>query len=165
MRGFPTFVVGGFFGIAVGFAIGIFVYPYIFLADVVASEEVVGVETKQIIAAGAFIHANPSDPIHYGSGAVTVYDDTVRLEQDFEVGPGPKYHVYLVPSGDVTSSSVVQNSMFIDLGRLRAFKGSQNFPVPGGVDLRDYGTVVIWCEQFDVLISPAKLDFRETSSG
>lgn len=165
MRGFPTFVVGGFFDIAVGFAIGIFVYPYIFLADVVASEEVVGVETKQIIATGAFIHANPSDPIHYGSGAVTVYDDTVRLEQDFEVGPGPKYHVYLVPSGDVTSSSVVQNSMFVDLGRLRAFKGSQNFPVPGGVDLRDYGTVVIWCEQFDVLISPAKLDFRETSSG
>ena len=165
MRGFLTFVVGGLFGIAVGFAIGIFVYPYIFLADVVASEEVVGAETKQIIAAGAFIHANPSDPIHYGSGAVTVYDDTVRLEQDFEVGPGPKYHVYLVPSDDVTSSSVVQNSMFVDLGRLRAFKGSQNFPVPGGVDLHDYGSVVIWCEQFDVLISPAKLDFRETSPG
>ncbi len=116
MRGFLTFVVGGFFGSAVGFAIGIFVYPYIFLADVVASEEVVGAETKQIIAAGAFIHVNPSDPIHYGSGAVTVYDDTVRLEQDFEVGPGPKYHVYLVPSDDVTSSSVVQTACSSILG-------------------------------------------------
>ncbi len=165
MRNFLAFVAGGLFGIAFGFAAGIFVYPYIFLADIVASEEVVGAETRQIIAAGAFIHANPSDPIHYGSGAVTVYDDTVRLEQDFEVGPGPKFHVYLVPSADVTSSSVVQNSMFVDLGRLRAFKGSQNFPIPVGLDLHDFGSVVIWCEQFDVLISPAKLDFLETSSG
>ena len=50
--------------------------------------------------------------------------------------------------------------MFVDLGRLRAFKGSQNYPVPGGLTIEDYGSVVIWCEQFGVLISPAMLEFR-----
>jgi hypothetical protein len=42
-------------------------------------------------------------------------------------------------------------------GRLRAFKGSQNYPIPAGVDLAGYGSVVIWCERFGVLISPATL--------
>ena len=98
---------------------------------------------------------------HYGSGSVTVYDDTVYLESSFEVGPGPTYHVYLVPGDEVTTSSAVETSMFVDLGRLRAFKGSQNYRVPGGVDLPSYGSVVIWCEQFGVLISPAKLSFGD----
>ena len=50
--------------------------------------------------------------------------------------------------------------MYVDLGRLRAFKGSQVFPIPAGVALKDYPNVVIWCAQFNVLISPAKLKFQ-----
>lgn len=156
-----TFLIGGVLGVAGGFALGIFVYPYIFLADIVATEKVEEAETKQVVATGSFVHADPSDPVHYGKGSVTVYSDTVHLKSDFEVGPGPKYHVYLVPSGNVTSSSDVKNSMFVDLGRLRAFKGSQNYPVSQGVKLSDYGSVVIWCEYFGVLISPATLEFRQ----
>ncbi len=154
-----AFLGGAFVGAAVGFAVGIFVYPYIFLADIVATEEVAQAETKRTVATGAFIHADPSDPIHYGSGGLTLYEDLLHLESDFEVGPGPKFHVYLVPGNEVTSAADVADRMFVDLGRLKAFKGSQNFPVPAGVTLTDYGSVVIWCEQFGVLISPAKLDF------
>ena len=47
--------------------------------------------------------------------------------------------------------------MYVDLGRLRAFKGSQNYKVPKGLALDKFKHVVIWCEQFGVLISPAKL--------
>jgi hypothetical protein len=47
--------------------------------------------------------------------------------------------------------------MFVDLGRLRAFKGSQNYPIPAGLDAKSFRSVVIWCEQFGVLISPATL--------
>jgi hypothetical protein len=157
MRAFLVFAIGGLIGAFVGFAVGIFVYPYIFLADIVAAEPVDA--SKRAIARGAFIHANPSDPIHYGKGGVTVYEDLVRLESDFEVGPGPKFHVYLVPEKTVTSQTDVARTMFIDLGRLKAFKGSQNYPVPEGVNLASYGSVVIWCEQFSVLISPAQLQF------
>ncbi|MNC93425.1 Electron transfer DM13 [compost metagenome] len=86
-----------------------------------------------------------------------MYENLVHLEADFEVGPGPKFHVYLVPEKNVIPSTNVARTMYIDLGRLKAFKGSQNYPVPGGVDLAQYGSVVIWCEQFGVLISPAAL--------
>jgi hypothetical protein len=154
------FIVSGLLGTAGGFALGIFVYPYIFLADVVATERVENKGARKIFATGEFIHANPRDPIHYGKGKVTVYQDLLHLGGDFEVGPGPKFHVYLVPEKNVIPSTNVAKTMYVDLGRLKAFKGSQNYPVPAGVDLAKYGSVVVWCEQFGVLISPAALKFQ-----
>jgi predicted small secreted protein len=157
-----TFIVGALLGIAGGFAAGIFAYPFLFLNDIVANEQVPGAASEntaeqRVAATGTFIHANPSDPLHYGKGKVTVYQDLVHLENDFEVGPGPKYHVYLVPEKNVTPMTNVERTMFVDLGRLKAFKGSQNYAIPAGVNLSTYGSVVIWCEQFGVLISPAAL--------
>jgi hypothetical protein len=152
-----VFAVGGLLGLAGGFALGIFVYPYIFLADIVAAERVEDPAKRRLLARGSFVHANPSDPIHYGKGRVTIYEGLLHLEPDFEVGPGPKFHVYLVPEKDVVPSTEVAKTMYVDLGRLRAFKGSQNYPIPAGVDPARYGSAVIWCEQFGVLISPAAL--------
>ena len=154
-----TFIVALVLGVFGGVALGIFVYPYLFLADIVATEKVdkpAGVERKTV-ARGTFVHANPSDPIHYGKGGLTLYEGLLYLEADFEVGPGPKFHVYLVPEKEVVPSTNVARTMFVDLGRLKAFKGSQNYDVPAGVDVARFGSVVIWCEQFGVLISPARL--------
>jgi Electron transfer DM13 len=156
-RGALVFLIGGVLGLAGGFALGIFVYPYLFLADIVATEKVDERAAGTVLARGEFTHANPSDPIHYGKGRVTIYGDVLHLEPDFEVGPGPKYHVYLVPEKNVLPSTNVARTMFVDLGRLKAFKGSQNYSVPAGVDIAKFDSVVIWCEQFDVLISPAAL--------
>ena len=154
------FAIGGVLGVAGGFALGVFVYPYLFLADIVATDQVDSPATRKLVASGTFIHANPSDPIHYGRGKVSVFQDLLHLENDFEVGPGPKFHVYLVPEQNVVPSTNVARSMFVDLGRLKAFKGSQNYPIPAGIDLARYQSVVIWCEQFGVLISPAALKFN-----
>jgi hypothetical protein len=57
------------------------------------------------LATGTFIHANKSDPVHWGKGKVSVYQRAVFLEPDFEVGPGPAFHVYLVPKPSIRSSS------------------------------------------------------------
>jgi hypothetical protein len=113
-----------------------------------------------VVARGRFIHANRSDPIHHGQGSVTLYSRTLLLEPDFKVGPGPKYHVYLVPKPNIRSSADVKDSMFVDLGRLRSFEGSQKYNIPPGVDLSTYASAIIWCEQFSVLISPADLKFE-----
>ena len=83
------FVLGGLLGGAGGFALGIFVYPFIFLADIVGMERVENPAAKKVVARGTFIHANPSDPIHYGRGRVTVYEGVLHLESDFEVGRAP----------------------------------------------------------------------------
>lgn len=154
------FVIGGVLGTGAGFALGIFFYPYIFLADVVATEQVSDAETGPVIASGAFIHANPSDPVHYGMGGVTVYEGLVHLGSDFAVGPGPKYKVLLVDKAEIRETADVKASSSIDLGMIKAFKGSQNYPVPADVDPRKFKSVVIWCEAFGVLISPATLNFK-----
>jgi hypothetical protein len=154
-------LIGLLLGGAGGFALGIFAYPYFFLDDIVAMEKVPDDSNRTPVATGKFTHANPSDPIHWGKGGVSVYPDLVHLEPDFEVGPGPKFHVYLVPEASITPSTAVEKTMFVDLGRLKAFKGSQNYAIPPGVNLKNYPHVVIWCEQFGVLISPAPLQHRE----
>ena len=151
-------LIGGVLGVVGGFAGGIFVFPYLFPPPPV-NESVDTATSGSVVASGSFVHANPSDSVHYGRGRVSVYPNLVHLETDFEVGPGPKFHVYLVPDADITSSTRVQDAMFVDLGQLKAFTGSQNYAIPEGVELDKYKSVVIWCEQFDVLISPAALKF------
>lgn len=163
MKGFWRAVallfVGGILGTGFGVAVGFFAYPYVFPPPE-AMDQLTAEEKNTLVATGAFVHANPSDPIHWGKGRVTVYRNTVFLEDDFEVGPGPAFHVYLVPKMSIRANGDVAGTMFVDLGKLRAFKGSQKFTVPAGVSLKDYPSVVIWCAQFGVLISPADLAFE-----
>lgn len=157
-RGIAIFLLGAVIGTGFGVAVGFFTFPYVFPPPPV-HETLTEAERSTRVAAGTFIHANPSDPVHYGRGRVTLYEGTVFLEADFEVGPGPKYHVYLVPKAPIRESGDLEGAMFVDLGRLKSFTGSQKYPVPGGLTLADYKSVVIWCEQFGVLISPADLAF------
>jgi hypothetical protein len=157
-RSLAIFLTGAILGTAFGVAVGFFAFPYVFPPPP-ATEVLSEAEQSQILANGTFIHANPSDPVHYGSGSVEVYDRLVFLNEDFKVGPGPAFHVYLVPKPGIRASAEVKDTMFIDLGKLRAFEGSQKYAIPAGVDLSNYQSVVIWCRQFGVLISPADLQF------
>ncbi|MEE8633621.1 MAG: DM13 domain-containing protein [Methyloceanibacter sp.] len=159
MRWFKGFLFGGLFGTLFGIAVGIFAFPYIFPPPE-AMETLNTAEAGALVAKGKFVQPNPNDPVHTGKGDVSVYSRSVFLGENFEVGPGPDFHVYLVPKADIRSSSDVSDTMYVDLGRLRAFKGSQNYAIPAGVDLKKFPSVVIWCQQFSVLISPADLTFE-----
>ena len=159
-RWLTVFLFGGVLGAAFGVALGFFLFPYVFPPPE-AMDQLTPAEQTKLVAKGSFIQANPNDPIHTGKGAVSVYAGTVFLHDDFEVGPGPDFHVYLVPRADIRSADEVSNTMYVDLGRLRAFKGSQKYAVPAGVDLSKFPSVVIWCQQFSVLISPADLTFEQ----
>jgi len=152
------FLIGGILGVVGGFAAGIFVFPFLFPPAPV-NEVVDNRLDRELVASGTFVHSDPSDPVHFGKGRVSVYRTLLHLEADFQVGPGPKFHVYLVPDARITPDTRVQDMMFVDLGRLKAFSGGQNYRIPAGVNLERYKSVVIWCEQFDVLISPAVLEF------
>jgi hypothetical protein len=57
----------------------------------------------------------------------------------------------------VLSNADFEASRVVDLGRLKAFTGSQTYALPGDPDLPAYKSVVIWCKALGVLISPATL--------
>ena len=156
VRGLIIFLLGGVLGTGFGVALGFFFFPFVFPPPP-AMEQLIDIDRSPLAATGTFVHANPSDPVHWGRGKVSVYERAVFLESDFEVGPGPAFHVLLVPKAAIRSSGDVEMAMYVDLGGLRAFKGSQRYPIPAGVSLKDYPSVVIWCERFRVLISPADL--------
>jgi hypothetical protein len=163
-RQVAAFLLGSVLGTGFGGALGFFLFPFVFPPPPAADQLNEADRRSSLVAAGKFIHANPADPIHWGKGGVTVRQDSVFLESDFEVGPGPKFHVYLVPKAAIRASGDLSGQMFVDLGRLRAFKGSQRYAIPAGLDLAKFQSVIIWCEQFSVLISPADLARKDKSS-
>lgn len=145
-RWLAVLLLGGVLGTGFGVALGFFLFPFVFPPPE-AREQLTQAEASKLVAKGTFIHANPSDPVHYGRGDVSVYENVVFLHEDFEVGPGPAFHVYLVPNANIRDAGQVTGTMFVDLGGLRAFKGSQRYTIPAGVDVAKYPSVVISCER------------------
>jgi hypothetical protein len=101
-----------------------------------------------------------ADDFHFGRGQallVAVAPDrfVVRLE-DFAVRNGPDLFVYLSPSSDGYTDDAVE------LARLKADRGNQNYDVPAGFDPANAGSVVIWCRQFSVLFAVASLTGRSS---
>lgn len=97
--------------------------------------------------------AGAGDGVHNAEGmAKVVYlegeSDVLRLE-NFRVTNGPDLYVYLATDK--------QASDFVDLGRLKANNGNQNYDIPEGTDLSKYDTVVIWCKSFSVFFGGAEL--------
>ena len=93
------------------------------------------------------------DGIHDASGSASVLplDDGSRVLrfEDFRSTNGPDLYVYLA-----TDESA---SDHVNLGRLKASSGNQNYPVPDGVDLGRHDTVLVWCKAFSVLFGSAQL--------
>ena len=118
-----------------------------------------------LLASGEFVDA---DAIHKGSGRALLYAvpdgrHVLRFE-DFRTTNGPALVVYLARHASPASAADVIDGGFLDLGKLKGNVGNQNYPIPADVDVTDYGSVVIWCELFDVLFSPAALELVETTS-
>lgn len=147
-------LIGAALGGIGGFAAGLLAFPKLFPGGDAAEQ----LEVGPLRANGHFREAEPADRLHRGSGTVRVYDGVLELGSDFEVGPGPRYHVYLVPLRGLDADSLVEESLFVDLGPLKAFRGNQRYPIPRGVNLEEYGSVAIWCEQFGALVAPADLE-------
>jgi Electron transfer DM13 len=110
-----------------------------------------GSETNDSLLTGSFVGVG--DGIHDAQGVAKVIPvegggNVLRLE-DLVVTNGPDLYVYL--STDKSASD------FVNLGRLKANIGNQNYPIPDGTDLTKYDTVLIWCRAFSVLFGSAEL--------
>ena len=93
------------------------------------------------------------DGIHDAQGVALIVPlqdgkNLLRFE-DFHSTNGPDLYVYLAT--DNTAAD------FVNLGRLKANNGNQNYEIPQGTDISKYDTALIWCKQFSVLFGHAEL--------
>lgn len=114
-------------------------------SDATSSATVSTIRTSSFIGAG--------DGFHNAEGLVKVIQlrdgsSILRLE-NFKSTNGPNVHLYLAI--DKAASN------FIDLGRLKANNGNQNYNIPAGTDLNKYNRALIWCKDFSVLFGSAQL--------
>ena len=104
-----------------------------------------------VLRTGSFVGVG--DRIHNAEGiakSIPLQDGSsvLRLE-NLRVTNGPDLYVYLSPDKSVSD--------FINIGKLKANNGNQNYEIPLGTDLSKYDTVLIWCRPFSVLFGSAEL--------
>ncbi len=138
----------------VGFAGGIYLLPII-----VAPPSATPTELDAAVASarysGDFRRDLPgSDALHWGEGTVSVGREAVALRG--AIAPGPAYGLFLSP-GFVASGEAFEalESQMVKVGDVRSF-GDFVVPVPAGVDVAAYDTVVIWCQAFRQFITAAR---------
>src|SRR6266566_7552507 len=69
----------------------------------------------------------------------------IEPRQQHDLAIGEIERVMIGVKRALVSSSDLKDVMFVDLGGLRAFKGSQRYSIPIGVNLKAYQSVIIWC--------------------
>ncbi len=109
------------------------------------------------LAAGNFIEI---DALHWGEGTAALYQlpdgrHILRFE-DFTSARGGNVYVYLARDPQPRNAVEVGKS-FLDLGRLKGSSGNQNYFLPSGHDVTVYQSAVVFCRQFNAVITSARL--------
>ena len=147
-------VLSHLLAIALGFALGIYALP-ILIAPSAPSAPEIAAQADAAKFKGEFRRdLKDSDALHWGEGTVSVGAQSIALAG--KLAPGPDYKLYLSPEFLETESDFKRlKSSMVRIGDVKTF---ENFlvPVPAGVDVSRYNTVIIWCETFSQFISSAK---------
>lgn len=125
--------------------------------DAVVSEALPAGLMLETVAQGSFVDA---DRAHRGTGTALLLANPggalLRFE-GFEVTNGPDLKVWLSSHPNPTTARDVTGAQVLSLGPLKGNIGDQSYVLPEGTNLAQWRSVVIWCERFGVLFSPAAL--------
>jgi hypothetical protein len=135
----------------VGFGLGVYALPILIAPDQPSATEVQAAATGASFQGRFRRDLKDSDVLHWGEGAITVGARSIGLVG--EIAPGPDYKLYLSPSFVETEADFKRlKSQMVRVGDVKTFK---NFivPVPAGIEVGRYNTVVIWCETFSQFIT------------
>lgn len=160
---FAVFVLGGLLGIIAGAGGMLVAFPFIFPPPIAndAAPKPVELAAPAMLGFEFDKNAPGRDPIHWANGTgnviKTAQGEVLRLNGDFEAGPGPNFWVYLNTRAVGEEKDFNADAGRIKIAPLKSFKGAQNFMLPEGLDPAKFHTVTIWCESFGVYIASGVL--------
>lgn len=100
------------------------------------------------------------DALHWGAGTVTIYElaDGRRILRfaNFASAKCQAMRVYLALD-PLPMSALQLESGSLDLGRLKGNIGDQYYFLPADHDLSAYQSAVVFCQQFDTVLTAARL--------
>lgn len=120
-------------------------------APIAFGQDTVAVESAEVsLPSGTFVKKKKKLK---GSWEIVQRDGNtyVKFADDFRSAGGPDLKVFLSPLdvATVTGDTAVNGS--INLGELQSKKGAQEYLVPAGVDISEYSSVLVHCEQYAIL--------------
>ena len=153
MRRFILHLISHGAAVALGFGLGVYFLP-ILTAPPAPDAAMLEEKTEAAEFSAALTRdLRGNDRLHWGEGTIAVSgNEIVHMGR---LSPGPDYKLYL------TTQFVEHEDEFepikseaVLIGDVDTFSGFI-LPVPEGVDVTSYTTVVVWCEAFGEFITAA----------
>ena len=140
--------------LGLGFALGVYALPILIAPDAPTEQEIKASVPVAQWTATFRRDLKDSDALHWGEGTVSISPQAISLVG--KLAPGPDYKLYLSPEFVETEADFKRlKPQMQRVGDVQTFS---NFivPVPQGVDLAKFNTVIVWCETFSEFITAAQ---------
>ena len=126
------------------------------IADALASKPSITRAAKSVLASGQFVTVDQSHATT-GTARIVEKDGQRFLEFDaaFDTARGPAVQVVLHKANSVPVS--LAESDYVYIGDLQSFEGAQRYAIPADINIEDYESVAIWCQEFNVTFGYADI--------
>ncbi|MBE9065745.1 DM13 domain-containing protein [Leptolyngbya cf. ectocarpi LEGE 11479] len=126
------------------------------VSEALAAKPSITRSAKTLLTSGQFVTVDQSHATT-GTARIVEKDGQRILEFDgaFDTARGPAVQVVLY-KGDSVPVSLAEND-YVYIADLKSFEGSQGYVLPADLNLNDYGSVAIWCAEFNVTFGYADL--------
>ena len=126
------------------------------IADALASKPSITRAAKSVLASGQFVTVDQSHATT-GTAQIVEKDGQRFLEFDaaFDTARGPAVQVVLHKANSVPVS--LAESDYVYIGDLQSFEGAQRYAIPADINIEDYESVAIWCQEFNVTFGYADI--------
>lgn len=140
--------------LALGFGLGVYALPILIAPPAPAAGDVAAQQQAAAFKGTFRRDLKDSDALHWGEGTVSISPQAISLVG--KLAPGPDYKLYLSPEFVETEADFKR--LKPQMQRVGDVKTFSNFivPVPQGVDLAKFNTVIVWCETFSEFITAAQ---------
>jgi len=136
-----------------GFALGVYFLP-ILTAPSSPSQAVLEEQSRDAMFVAELTRdLRGSDFLHWGEGRISI--SATRIVHEGKLAPVPDYKLYLLDRFVEHEDEFLPiKASAVLIGDVKTFNGV-SLPVPDGIDVTQYSTVLVWCEAFSEFITAA----------
>ena len=111
-------------------------------------------KSQSVLASGNFVK---SEKATTGKAKIVNMNGKryLKFDKAFSTGDGPDVKVILHKNSSVPAN--IKEGNYITLARIKSFNGAQTYAIPDNVNLDEFKSVGIWCEEFNATFGYASL--------